>query len=160
MSFAAKIAAFLVLIVAVFASGYKAGHFVVTAEWDRERLSAANERIAQQRAARAQTERLLAANQGIDHALQKQKAKNAADAAALDDALGLLNATLSDHGRSVNAAAPGRVDATTGLVSELLGHCAGTLAELGKEADGLEATVVGLQSYVTQVCIAKQIRAE
>ena len=155
MSFTAKIAAFLVLIVAVFASGYKAGHFVVTAEWDRERLSAANERISQQRAARAQTERLLAANQRIDRELQKQKAKNSADAAALDDALGLLNATLAEHGTSVNSSTSSGTYGTEGLITELLGHCAGTLAELGKEADGLEAIVDGLQKYVTQVCLAK-----
>ena len=141
MSLTAKIAAFLVLIVAVFASGYKVGHYVVTSEWTKERLSAANERISQQRAARAQTERLMAANQGIDRELQKQKARNAADALAADNALRLFNDTLDSLRIPGDTATSSGTNGTEGLVSELLGHCAGTLAELAREADAIEAAL-------------------
>jgi hypothetical protein len=155
MSFTAKIAAFLVLIVAVFASGYKAGHFVVTADWDRERLSAANERITQQRAARAQTERLMARTGEIDRAYQAEKTRRRADALAADDALRLFNDTIDSLRIPGDSAAASGTNGTEGLVTELLGHCAGTLAELAAEADGIEATLSGLQRYVEQVCLAK-----
>jgi len=123
---------------------YRAGKATVRAEWTADKLAASE---ASRQAEKAKT----IANQKVDHALQVQKARLAADRRAVDDGLRAFKDTL--YSVDIPAATPGRINGTGGLERELLGQCSVNLVELAQTADRLEAKVVGLQSYVSSVCL-------
>ncbi len=78
------------------------------------------------------------------------------DAGAAADELERLRDELARAGASApgaSASAPAGTDAGTNVVNQLFGACAQTLVGLAREADGLEARLVGLQTYVSQVCL-------
>ena len=82
---------------------------------------------------------------------EKQKANNRRLAVSLDDSLRHLQTAISSTASS-NTTTPAGAYGTGGLERELLGNCAKSLAELAQTADRLEGKIVGLQSYVSEVC--------
>ena len=88
---------------------------------------------------------------------EKTRAAAAANRARteLDGLRDELYATRSGPGPK-DPAAPGRADGAARLEGELLGQCAAALVGVAAEADRLAAGVVGLQSYVKNVCAAGQ----
>lgn len=115
--------------------------------------------LAQQKDALVKLQELNAAKQKVeqDYALEKRKAAVAARSARAElDGLRqeLYAIPAPDPAASLHAApTPGRVDGAT-IERQLLGECATTLVAVAAEADLLAAQLVGLQSYVRDVCSA------
>ena len=115
--------------------------------------------LEKQQSALAKLQELNAAKQKVeqDYALEKRKAAVAARSARAElDGLRqeLYALPPADPATSLQAApTPGRVDGAT-VERQLLGECATTLVAVAAEADLLAAQLVGLQSYVRDVCSA------
>lgn len=118
---------------------------------------AADAALAQQKDALAKLQELNSARQKVeqDYALEKRKAVVAARSsrAELDGLRQELYALPSPSALIQAAPATGRADDAT-LERQLLGECATTLVTVAAEADLLAAQLVGLQSYVRDVCSA------
>jgi nucleoid-associated protein YgaU len=127
---------------------YVAGQNSVRVQYQAAALKA-------EQVARAQEQALTQAKQKAEAAYVKEKQKAAAAAASADRALDGLRSALAERAVAADPAPGPRVDAGAGLEFELLGHCASALVGLAKEADRLEALVVGLQGYVKNVCTRK-----
>ena len=147
-----KLAAAGALLVALAGGAWKLRHgglvdgrAEVHAEWNADKLATSeNARLREQAAQKS--------NERVDRDYQKQKAADRVAANATADSLRDFKAALSaDNPTSTERGTHG----TGGLERELLGHCATTVAELAITADRLEAKVVGLQSYINNVCQAK-----
>lgn len=115
--------------------------------------------LAQQKDALAKLQELNTAKQKVeeDYALERRKAAVAARSARaeLDGLRQELYALPIPAPSAIVQAAPstGRVDGAT-IERQLLGECATTLVGVAAEADLLAAQLVGLQSYVRNVCSA------
>ena len=148
ISLYARIAAVAALLVALAGGGwwcYSQGKKTVMAEWTAERLATSeNARLREQAAQRT--------NERIDHEFQTQKARLVADKRITDDRLREFAAI--NQPDNTTGASSGNHGAG-GLERELLGNCAEALTSMGQTADRLEAKIVGLQSYVTKVCLAQ-----
>ncbi len=136
--------------VALFLAGthwklYVAGQNSVRAQYQAAALKA-------EQAAREQEQALSKAKQKAEAAYVNEKRKAAAAAASADRALDGLRVALAEREAAADPATCTRIDAGVGLERELLGSCAAALVGLAKEADRLEALVVGLQGYVRNVC--------
>lgn len=127
---------------------YVAGQNSVRAQYQTAALKA-------EAAARTKEQTLLQQKQKAEAAYVKEKQKAAAAAASADRALDGLRSALAERDAAADPATCTRVDAGSGLERELLGSCASALVGLAKEADRLEALVVGLQGYVKNVCTRK-----
>ena len=147
-----KLAAVAALLVVLAGAAWKlrhgglvAGRAEVQAEWNAAALVASeNARLREQAAQKS--------NERVDREYQTAKTRLAADKRATDDSLRDFQAAIKpDNPTSTSIGAHG----TGGLERELLGSCATHFAELGITADRLEAKVVGLQSYINNVCLAK-----
>ena len=121
--------------------------------------SASDAALAQQKDALAKLQELNAAKQKVeqDYALEKRKAALAARSARAElDGLRqeLYALPPVDLATSLQAApTPGRVDGAP-IERKLLGECAAALVEVAAGADILATQLVGLQSYVRNVCVA------
>lgn len=138
-----------------FAS-YRTGKAVAMAAWNKEKAELTAKIVAAEQAARAKEKQLLLQRQQVEKRYVEEKRKAAAAAADAQSALDGLRDTLAARDRELataDSAASGRVNAGAGLERELLGSCAKALVDLAGEADVLEARIVGLQSYVKQVCL-------
>jgi len=144
-----------VALVVVFAIShgvaYRTGRDEVQADWDKDITERTVQALAAEQAARAKEQTLQTKNTKVSADYEKQKASNRALAISLDDSLRQLQAAIADTA-SPNSPPIAGTNGTGGLDRELLGNCARTLAELGQTADRLEGKVVGLQSYVAEVC--------
>lgn len=142
----------IILIVVVSFSHYfvyNKGQEVVQMKWDNEKLVQAEQALQKQ-------QQLQAEKQKADERYANEKRKAAIAVSAAKSELDRLRDELASRGEeSVGASAIPRTNGATGLERELLGHCATTLVAMAAESDRLEAVVVGLQSYVTNVCLSK-----
>lgn len=131
--------------------GDSAGRALVRADWDKDVAARTVLALAAEQAARAKEQTLQANNAKVSADYEKQKASNRRLAVNLDDSVRQFQAALGNAASPNAAAAPG-THGTGGLERELLGSCSKSLAELAQTADRLEGKVVGLQSYVAEVC--------
>lgn len=107
-------------------------------------------------AARRREHELLAARQKTEERYDQEKRKAAVAAsrsrAELD---GLRNELYAIPAPSAKDPSPApRADDRATVERELLGTCATTLVGMAAEADRLAAVVVGLQTYVKNVCVS------
>ena len=137
---------------------YNKGQEAVQVQWDKEKLAIAKAEADAADKALQKLQTLQAEKQKVDqlYVQEKRKAAIAASGAQreldrLRDTLTSDNATTSDNGSSTIP----RTDGRARLEQELLGQCAATLVAMAAEADRLETVVVGLQSYVKNICLAK-----
>ncbi len=120
---------------------------------------AAEAALAQQEAALVKLQELNTAKQKVeeDYAIEKRNAAVAARSARaeLDGLREELYAIPSGIPSPIVQATPtpGRVNGTT-IERQLLGECAAALVGVAAETDLLAAQLVGLQSYVRDVCSA------
>lgn len=108
-------------------------------------------------AARAQEQALGVAKQKAEeaYAIEKRKAAVAARNARseLDGLRNELYAIpVPNRNPDSHPTTPARVNGAT-IERQLLGECATTLVEVAASADRLATQVLGLQSYVTNVCV-------
>jgi hypothetical protein len=137
---------------------YNKGQEVVHNLWTKDKLARAESEANAADEALKKLQALQAEKQKVEqlYVQEKRKAAIAASGAQreldrLRDTLTSDNTTESDNGSSTIP----RVDGRTGLEQELLGQCAATLVAMAAEADRLETVIVGLQSYVKNICLAK-----
>ena len=137
---------------------YNKGQEAVHVQWDKEKLVIAKVQADAADEALKKLQMLQAEKQKVDQLYVQEKRKAAVAASnaqrelnRLRDTLTSSNTTESDNGASTVT----RVNDRTGLEQELLGHCAATLVAVAAEADRLETVVVGLQSYIKNICLAK-----
>jgi hypothetical protein len=137
---------------------YNKGQDAVQVQWDKEKLAVAKAEADAADKALQKLQTLQAEKQKVDqlYVQEKRKAAVAASSAQreldrLRDTIASGDTTESDNGSSTVT----RVDGRAGLEQELLGQCAATLVAMAAEADRLETVVVGLQSYVKNICLAK-----
>ena len=124
--------------------------------YNRAQAEYTSQALAAEQAARAREQALQAEKTKVEAIYAKHKKAAELDAAGAADELerlriALANAPAINPGAS--ASAPAGTDAGTNVVNQLFGACAQTLVGLAREADGLEARLVGLQTYVSQVCL-------
>jgi len=138
---------------------YNKGVQVVNAEWTKDKLvvSKANADALEQ--ALKKTEQLQVAKQKVDQQYVQEKRKAIASANGAQLELNRLRnelntATAVNENNNGSSTSTG-VNGGTRLEQELLGHCAATLVGMAAEADRLETVIVGLQRYVTNVCLTK-----
>jgi cell shape-determining protein MreC len=137
---------------------YNKGQEVVHSLWTKDKLARAESEANAADEALKKLQTLQAEKQKVEqlYVQEKRKAAVAASSAQrelnrLRDTLTSSNTTESDNGASTVT----RVNDRTGLEQELLGQCAATLVAMAAEADRLETVIVGLQSYVKNICLAK-----
>ena len=91
--------------------------------------------------------------QRIQNDLVKEKAASAVAAAAVADGLRNLEIALAvGGGPGSDPASPGRIT-NAGTEGELLGQCARQYRDMAGEAQRLKEKLIGLQGYVTEVCL-------
>jgi hypothetical protein len=108
-------------------------------------------------AARRREHELLAARQKTEERYELEKRKAAvAGSRARSELDGLRNElyAISPPASPKDPTPALRADDRATLERELLGNCATTLVGMAAEADRLAAVVVGLQTYVKDVCLA------
>lgn len=148
MSLYARLAGLLAVLVLLAGVAWKIdqnGYKRSQAKWTAEKLAMSENARLREKALNLSTER-------IDRDYQKQKAADRVAAGAAADSLRDFTAIIKPDSPASPASG---TDGTGGLDRELLGHCAEALTSLGQTADRLESKVVGLQSYVKDVCQAK-----
>ncbi len=132
----------LTLLTATHWKVYYLGQTLKQAEYNQA-VAAASERY------RAREANLAKRVEELDHALQKQKTRNAAMDRAHAERLREYQASL---GRAAqNASAPG---AAVGPFAQIAGECGRALVEMDKYARGLAQTADALQRYTANVCVA------
>lgn len=152
------LAAGLAVLAASHFTAYKVGRGSVMAAWNKEKAELTAKALEAEKAARAKEKQLLSQRQQVEakYAEEKRKAAAAASGAQseldrLRDALAATNTCPAPSDPS----AAGRAAGASRLESDLLGRCAQALTDLAAEADGLEARLVGLQTYVKDVCLKR-----
>ncbi len=133
---------------------YRTGRAVVRAQWDKDIAVRTQAALAAEQAARHREQDLVIARNRSEERYAQEKRKAASSASSANSELGRLRDQLAARNSASpqDSAANARANGAAGLERELLGHCAAALVGLAAEADRLEATVVGLQSYVKDVC--------
>lgn len=112
-----------------------------------------------EQASRAREQQLSVLRQQAEEKYVQEKNRAAAAAnRARTELDGLRDALYASRtgGAPANPTAPGRADGGARLEGELLGQCAAALVGVAAEADRWAAGVVGLQTYVRNVCIVGQ----
>lgn len=148
-------AVLIVVLGATHFTAYRSGRAHVRAAWDKERAELAAKAVEAEQAARKKEQALLAQRQQAEKRYVDEKRKAATAALAAESALDGLRNTLAERDRELataDSATSARVNGGARLERDLLGSCATALVGLAEEADRLEARIVGLQSYVKQVC--------
>lgn len=154
MSISAKIVAIAIFLSALAAGAWKIKHDAYKAGADDVRKEYAALATKAALSAMKTQERLQDAVTQIGERHEKTKRAIAISADAASSELdGLRNELAARDSRDTKeTAAACRVDAA-GAERELLGHCAAHLVGLAKEADRIEAKLIGLQEYVSNVCL-------
>lgn len=124
----------------------RAGRAEIQAKWDAYEVERASTAA---RDALRRTE----ANIGVTDAHNKRVAKIAAGAADARSELVRLLDTLSAH--RPEPAAPGAGADEGPTAADLLGQCSSRYADVAAVADGAITQVIGLQAYVTDVCLSR-----
>lgn len=137
---------------------YNKGQEAVHDLWTKDKLVKATAEANAADEALKKLQTLQAEKQKVDqlYVQEKRKAAVAASSAQLElnrlrDTIASSNTTKDDTG---SVTIP-RTDGRARLEQELLGQCAATLVAMAAEADRLETVIVGLQSYVKNICLAK-----
>lgn len=149
-------AVILVVLSATHFTAYRSGKAAVRAVWDKEKAELTAKALAAEQAARTKEQALVVQRQQAEKRYVEEKRKAAVAAAGAGSELERLRNALAERDRELataDSAASSRANGGARLERDLLGNCATALAELGAEADRLEARIVGLQSYVKQVCL-------
>ena len=110
-----------------------------------------------EKAARDREQTLSVYRQQAEEKYVQEKTRAAAAANRARSELDGLRHELYAIGPSTagkGAPATGRADGGARLEGELLGQCATALVGVAAEADRLAASVIGLQSYVKNVCLS------
>lgn len=135
----------------VYNHGYDKGEEAVHALWTKDKLQQTEQALIKQ-------QQLQKEKQKSDERYVNEKRKAAVAAAAAQSELDRLRDVLADNNNREESGSASTIPGThgrAGLEQELLGQCAATLVAMAAEADRLEAVVVGLQSYVNNVCLFK-----
>ncbi len=134
----------------VYNHAYSKGEESVQLLWNKDKLVQTEQVLIEQ-------QRLQQEKQKSDERYVNEKRKAVAAAASAKSELDRLRNTLSDGNReeSVGSCTKSGTNGVTGLERELLGQCAATLVSMAAEADRLETIVVGLQSYINNVCLVQ-----
>ena len=146
ISIYARIAAVTALFVLLAGIGWRidqGGYKRSQAEWNAEKL-------VQSESARLREQAAQKSNERVSSEYQITKSRLVADKRISDDRLRDFHAAVS---ADTDTSAASRNHGTGGLERELLGSCATSLADMAITADRLEGKVVGLQSYVSNVCM-------
>lgn len=128
---------------------YNKGREAVQSKWDKDKLVQTEQALQKQQ--QLQIEKQRADERYAD---EKRKAVVASNAAKSE--LDRLRIELeSRREESIGSCTVTGVNGGARLEQELFGQCATTLVAMASEADRLEAIIVGLQSYVKNVCLSK-----
>jgi hypothetical protein len=157
----------VVVIVAVVVTAthwrvYQAGVSHTEALWNIERAHLAERARSAEADARSAELEMLQAKHEAEKRYEEIRKRHASDAAGARSELERLRRSLAaptvtarrDPAPTDSPALPA-ADGGPGIESQLLGQCAEALVGMASIADGLAAKVVGLQTYVTNVCQAK-----
>lgn len=147
-----KVAVSIIIAVVLAASHWKAyvvGKTTVMSQWQQEKLDAEQD-------ARKKEQQLVVAKDKAEKQYVEEKRKAAIAASSASAELDRLRNQLSANKDNNDTSTVTGIDGRTRLESELLGHCAATLVSMAAEADRLETVIVGLQSYVKDVCLAQR----
>jgi hypothetical protein len=146
----AKVTAALAVMAAIAFGSYQAGSNAVMVDWGKERAAQAERLVADERAARAEEQRLadesirITAEQASRERVASDRAARAERAAVgLRDEIARLNARPAPK----DAEAAGFAH-EAGVARELLGACTKEYQSLARESDGLGDQVTGLQQWV------------
>jgi acetoin utilization deacetylase AcuC-like enzyme len=133
---------------------YHKGGQHVQAKWDAAQVETVKATLAAEQAARTKEHALIEANNQLEKKYVSLKTITENHAAATRAELQRLSDTLdATNSAARQGAAPSpRIDAAATIESELLRQCAAALTGMGASADRLSLQVVGLQSYVADVC--------
>lgn len=131
--------------------GYNSGTAHVQDLWTKDKLAQTEQALQKQQ--QLQQEKQKAEEKYVQ---ERRKAIAAANTTKLElDRLRDELAANSGRKESDSTCTITGTDGATKLERELLGTCAATLVSMAAEADRLETVIVGLQSYVKNVCLAK-----
>lgn len=149
--------ALAVFVATVGTVSYRAGGKSVQARWNAQKAADMQTRLKQEQTWRAREQELVAAKNASEVKYVQLKKRLENDSAGARSELDRLRAALAARagGPAQNSAASAGADGGAGLERQLLGSCAQALVGLAATADRLEAQVVGLQGYVSNVCLAR-----
>jgi hypothetical protein len=116
-------------------------------EWDKEKAELTTAALKASEAARLKEKSLNLSVERVSRDYQKLQADNARIASDLERVQHDFETALNSR-CAENPTATGCANGTGGLEQELLRHCAATLVGISKQADRLEAKVVGLQDFI------------
>lgn len=152
----AIVAVLAVVLCATHWKAYVVGKTTVMSQWQQEKLTLAQESLKAEQSARQKEQQLIVAKQKAEKQYVDEKRKAAMAAASASAELDRLRDVIANNNRTQgdSASAVTGTNGGTRLEQELLGHCAATLVSMAAEADRLETVIVGLQSYVKNVCLA------
>ena len=147
-----RIAAAIVLamfLAGVYWKGHTSGAKSVQVLWDADVAQRTAQALEAEKAARARESELSTKVRKVSDAYSVARKNLDHLAAASSDGLRNLEIILAAPAvASSSPVASSGNHGAGGLERELLGNCAAALTELGKQADRLEAKVVGLQEYI------------
>lgn len=127
--------------------------------YQRATAEQTNRSLRESEARRKKEAELQAAKQKAEEQYEAEKRRRIASSAAAQSELGRLRSVLEARaaergaGDAPTKSQPG-ADGATG-VEELFGRCATRVVDLAGVADQLSAQVIGLQLYVTNVCLTQ-----
>jgi hypothetical protein len=126
---------------------YDRGEVHKQAEWDADKAERVQAALEASIANRAKEKLLNDKVRKVSDDYQKLQSANASVALELERVQHDFETALNSR-CAENPTATGCANGTGGLEQELLRHCAATLVGISKQADRLEAKVVGLQSFI------------
>ena len=146
----------VIIVVAVGAAwkwrhgGVVQGRAEIQAQWDADVSTRLAAQLAQEQANRAKETELNAT-------IVKQRANHAKDIERRNHTALLVAGQLRDFQTIASQPRPAGQDTASARVFDdaraaVISECAGTVAEMDKDADRLKSKVTGLQSYVSEVC--------
>ena len=138
------------LIVAVLVAISAAGAFGFRTGARLERVEILQEQQEAIEAVRLREKRLMKGAEKVAENVYREKEALEDRAALADLALSGLRAEIDRRSRAAEAVASAGADAATARA--LLADCAGQYREMAGHADKLRAKLLGLQSYVREVC--------
>ncbi len=136
---------------------YNKGQEYVHSLWTKDKLVKATAEANAANESLKKLKKLQAEKQKVDQLYVQEKRKAAAAASnaqlELDRLLNNINSSATNN--TDGPISQPRVNGGARLEQELLGQCATSLVAMAAEADRLETIIVGLQSYVKNVCLVK-----
>lgn len=137
---------------------YNKGQEAVHDLWNKDKLVRVEAQATANNEALKKLQTLQAEKQKVDQLYVQEKRKAAVAASSAQRELDRLRDTITSGNTTegnTGSSTITRIDGRAGLEQELLGQCAATLVAMAAEADRLETVVVGLQSYVKNICLVK-----